>query len=291
MNRIITKQTARTGVPAEKTGWERENRTHFDDIVVNYDKTRWDYPAELYSDIMDYSQTDNKKTVEIGAGTGKATSPFLSAGYEVTAIEMGANMAEFIKEKFKDCSNFNVIVSDFEKAVLPESVYDLVYAASAFHWVDADIGCPKVFRLLKNGGTFALFRNNAVPEDGNELYEEIQAVYNKYYYSHYKPSPRPIRISDMSYEDFLTPAEIYRGFRFERMEDYGFENVTMKLYKTSQTYSADEYIALIDTYSDHRALPDDDRVALYAGIKEAILRHGGQHKLNFIFQLYMGRKP
>jgi len=21
-----------------KTGWERENRTHFDDIVVNYDK-------------------------------------------------------------------------------------------------------------------------------------------------------------------------------------------------------------------------------------------------------------
>ena len=278
-------------LPDSKTGWERENRTHFDDIVVNYDKVRWDYPPEIYADILDYSRTRGKKAVEIGAGTGKATAPMLNAGYDVTAVEMGANMAEFINDKFKHWDNFNVVATDFESAVLPENTYDIIYAASAFHWVNAEVGCPKVFRLLKKGGTFALFRNNAVPEDGNELYEEIQAVYGKYYYRHYKPSPRPTRISDMSYEDFLAPNEIHRGFRFERMEDYGFENVAMKLYKTSLIYNADEYIALIDTYSDHRALPDEDRLALYAGIKEAILRHGGQHKLNCIFQLYMGRKP
>jgi hypothetical protein len=65
----------------------------------------------------------------------------------------------------------------------------------------------------------------------------------------------------------------------------------MKLYDASQTYSADEYIALIDTYSDHRGLPDENRTALYAGIREAILRHGGHHKVDYIFQLYMGRKP
>lgn len=276
---------------SQKTGWERENRTHFDDIVVNYDKVRWDYPSELYTDVFNFTQTKSNKAVEIGAGTGKATAPFLHAGYDVTAVEMGVNMAEFLREKFRGCNNFNVIVSDFENAVLPESAYDLIFAASAFHWVDAKIGCPKVYRLLKDGGTFALFRNNAVPEYGNELYEEIQREYSKYYYSHYEPNPRSIRFSDMSYEDFLAPVEIHRGFRFERMEDYGFEKVTMKLYKTSQMYSADEYIALIDTYSDHRALPEDNRVALYAGIKNAILRHGGLHKLNFIFQLYMGRKP
>jgi hypothetical protein len=46
-----------------KTGWERENRTHFDDIVLNYDKARWDYPAELYADIIDYSRKKGTKTV------------------------------------------------------------------------------------------------------------------------------------------------------------------------------------------------------------------------------------
>ncbi len=85
-----------------RTGWERENRTHFDDIVANYDKVRWEYPTELYADIMNYSQTESKTAVEIGAGTGKATVPFLDSGYDVTAIEMGANMAAFIKDKFKD---------------------------------------------------------------------------------------------------------------------------------------------------------------------------------------------
>lgn len=273
------------------TGWERDNRAHFDEIVANYDKIRWDYPAALYADIMEYSGTKSKKAVEIGAGTGIATAPFLDAGYEVTAVEMGANMAAFIREKYKEHRNFDIIVSTFENVALDENVFDLVYAASAFHWVDAEIGCPKAHRLLKSGGTFALFRNNAIPEEGGALYEDIQAVYSKHYYRHYTPAPRPTRISEMTHDDFVAPVELYRSFRFEGMEQYGFENVIMKLYKASHSYSADEYIALMDTYSDHRALPDDSKAALYSGIKDAILLHGGRHHVKFIYQLYMGRKP
>jgi SAM-dependent methyltransferase len=270
------------------TGWERSKRTHFDEIVINYDKVRWEYPDELFADVIRYSGPEKgKKALEIGAGTGKATTPFLDMGYVVTAVEMGANMAEFLLGKFKRYTNFNVITATFEDASLEEISYDLIYAASAFHWVDAEIGCPKVFRLLKNGGTFALFRNNPVPADGEELYEEIQTVYEKYYYSYYSSNERPVRKSK---EEFWNPSEIYRGFRFEGLERYGFSEVTMKLYDASRTYSADEYIALLDTYSDHITLPDDNRAALYAGIKEAILRHGGHHKVEYVFQLYMGRK-
>ena len=273
------------------TGWERDKRTHFDEIVVSYDKIRWDYPGELFSDAIQYSrQEKGKKALEIGAGTGKATTPFLNAGYDVTAVEMGAGMTDFLLDKFREYMNFNVITSTFEDVPLEYDSYDLIYAASAFHWVDAEIGCPKVFRLLKRGGSFVLFRNNAVPADDDELYEEVQAVYKKHYYSYYKPDQRPVRISEMSEEDFGKPEEIYRGFRFESLERYGFKDITMKLYHYERMYSADEYIALLDTYSDHRALPDDNRAALYAGIKEAILKYGGYQKLNNIFQLYMGRK-
>jgi ubiquinone/menaquinone biosynthesis C-methylase UbiE len=76
------------------TGWERENRTHFDEIAVNYDKYRWDYPAELFADAIQYSgQRNGKRAIEIGAGTGKATTPFLDVGYAVTAEEMSAQSA------------------------------------------------------------------------------------------------------------------------------------------------------------------------------------------------------
>ena len=293
-----------------KTGWERENRTHFDDIVVNYDKSRWDYPAELFTDIFEYVGIRQKETLdidsgqknaleidsrqknalEIGAGTGKATAPFLDAGYHVTAVEMGANMSAFLLEKFKKFANFNVITTTFEDAELQDNTYDLIYAASAFHWIDAQIGCPKVHRLLKNGGVFALFRNNAIQSDKNQTYNEIQEVYEKHYYSHYKSDQRPVKISKMQYEDFMKPEELYRGFRFEGLEQYGFTDISMKLYETTRIYSADEYIALMDTMSDHRAMPEDKRAALYAGIKEVIIKHGGQIKMDYIFQLYMGKK-
>jgi len=268
------------------TGWERGRRVHFDEIAADYDKIRWDYPEALYQDIFRYAGT-GRKALEIGAGTGKATVPFLTAGYDVTAVEMGVNMSAFLSDKFKDRNNFKVITSTFEDAVLEEDSYDLIYAASAFHWVDADIGCPKVFRLLKNGGVFALFRNNMIPAVGEELYEETQAVYEKHYYSHFLTDERPVRIPK---EDFWKPSELYRGFRFENMEQYGFCDLMKNLYDAKRKYTTDEYMALMDTMSDHRSLPESNRIALYEGIRNAIEKHGGYREAEYVYQLYAGRK-
>jgi len=293
---------------AAKTGWERERRTHFDEVVENYDRIRPGYPGELFEDVLEYSENkhsehksfehnsseckypgaEKKKALEIGAGTGKATAPFLNAGYDVTAVEIGANMVAFLLEKFKENQHFHVIQSAFEDASLEENCYDLIYAASAFHWVDAEIGCPKAFRLLKSGGVFALFRYNALPAYGEPLYREIQVAYEKHYYSHYQTNERPVNKSS---EEYWKPSELFRAFRFEDMGKSGFQDIFMKLYDGAITYSTDEYIMFLDTMSDHRSLPEGNRAALFAGVKEAIERHGGQHQMAYAFQLYMGRKP
>jgi len=284
-----------------KTGWERENRVHFDEIAVNYDKYRWDYPAELFADAIQYSwhgnskesecfKTSGLKALEIGAGTGKSTTPFLDAGYNVTAIEMSANMSAFLLDKFKVYPNFNVITSTFEEARLYDDSYDLIYAASAFHWIDADVGCPKVMRLLKKDGAFVLFRNNTVRSNETGIFEAVNEAYEKHYYAHYPNHKRPIDIFKMNFDDFLKPEEVYRGFRFNSLQEYDFSDVTMKLYNAKQMYSPNEYISLMDTMSDHRALPEHYRESLYADIKKAIVNHGGQIKMSFIFHLYMGRK-
>lgn len=196
-------------------------------------------------------------------------------------------MTAFLMERFKVYSNFKVITSSFEEALLEEDSYDLIYAASSFHWVDAEKGCPKVYRLLKNGGTFALFRNNPVPAIGEELYEEIQMVYDKYYYTYYITRNRPVLRAK---EDYFKPSEISKSFGFDSLEKYGFKDAAMKLYDASLTYTVDDYIALLNTFTDHITLPDENRTALYDGIREAILRHGGYHRVDYVFQLYMGRK-
>ena len=69
----------------------------------------------------------------------------------------------------------------------------IVYAANSFHWIDPETGCSKAFRLLKSGGVFALFRYNGVPLDGDEMYEEIEKVYEKHYHPFYPDSKRPVK--------------------------------------------------------------------------------------------------
>jgi len=265
-------------------GWEREERKHFDEIVLNYEKSRWDYPDLLFKDVLKYNQAEpGKKAIEIGAGTGKVTAPFLDAGYVVTAVEMGQNMSDFLIEKYKGYKNFNVITSTFEDVKLENETYDLIYAASAFHWVESEIGCPKAYRLLKAGGTIALFRNSKFANKNEKLYEDIQEFYKEYYHKPYKPPEKK--------GDLWSPREILRGYGFENLTDYGFTDISTTLYEADISRTADEYIALMDTMSDHRSLPDNDRESLYAGIKNAINNHGGEITNTHVFQLYMGKKP
>ena len=274
---------------ADITGWETEKRTHFDESVLNYDKVRPEYSEKLFADVINFTGAGNKKALEIGAGTGKATTPFLDAGYDVTAVELGENMAEFLREKFKKYKNFNVIVSAFEDVISEENSYDLIYAASAFHWLNAEISCPKVFRLLKSGGIFALMRYNFLATHNEALDDEIHKVYEKYYFSYYTSKPTMVRYR-RSHDEFKEPAEIFKNYGFEDMKNYGFRDVSLNFYDITWKFDADEYIALLETFSDHRHLPEENRTALYAGIKEKIIDNGGYLKGDDVFQLYMGRK-
>ena len=132
-------------------------------------------------------------------------------------------------------------------------------------------------------GTFVATHNE-------ELDNEMQTVYDKYYFSYYTSKPRMVRHKRF-HDEFREPSEILNNYGFEDIGSYGFCDVSLKFYDVTQTFSADEYIALLETFSDHRHLPEENRTALYAGVKETILKHGGYLKDDDVFQLYMGRKP
>lgn len=71
-------------------------RTTFNEDEYNYDKARPDYPDELFEDIFsNIDLSENSNVLEIGIGTGQATLPILNKGCNVTAIELGNNLAKF----------------------------------------------------------------------------------------------------------------------------------------------------------------------------------------------------
>lgn len=58
---------------------------------------------------------------------------------------------------------------------------DLIYSASAFHWIPEEIGYKKVFEILKSGGVFARFANHPYKDKGREeIHEALQKIYSVY---------------------------------------------------------------------------------------------------------------
>ena len=133
----------------------------FDTVASTYEKLRPGYVKELYQTLFDYISIDENSTVvEVGSGGGQATAPILTTGCQLIAVEYGKQFSELLKDKFKEYQKFSVITGKFEDTVFEDNAFDLVFSASAFHWVPEKIGYEKVFSMLKNGGVFARFANH-----------------------------------------------------------------------------------------------------------------------------------
>ena len=252
-------------------------RLTFNEDVLNYDKMRPTYVKNLYDDVIRFAELDgNKKALEIGIGTGQATQPFLNTGCILTAIELGEDMAAFTKEKFLQFDNFSVVNSDFETVVLNNNNYDLIYSATAFHWIPEKLGYTKVFNLLKSGGAIALFWNHPYREE-DEFESAIQKVYDKYQTLVQSPVHR------FSEEKCFMITET--------IKKYGFIDIEYKLYHQTRILNTSQYMALLNTYSDHRARQEDVRISLEKDLSDTINRFGGKIDIQDTIDLYLARKP
>ena len=257
-------------------------RLTFNEVSEEYGRLRPHYPDALSSDLIAYSMLDaTKKALEIGIGAGQATLPFLKTGCELNAVEIGDKLARYSREKFASYKNFKVLNQDFESALLIEDSFDLIYSASAFHWIKPEIGFPKVCRLLKSGGVFAWFSVQPAPAH-RHIHDELEKVYEKYrrYFGGDKPE-----------FDRLPEAQRKQSDRVNAFRQYGFIEIVDKLYHGTRTLNASDYATLCSTYSDHRAIPEVDRIPFLQEIEDAVNRCGGEFTFADTFLLCMGRKP
>ena len=254
----------------------------FDTVASKYEKLRPGYVDDLYKEIFDYIDLNDKsEVVEIGIGGGQATLPILKTGCKLTAAEYGANFCEICREKFREYPNFSAINGKFEDIEFESNKFDFIYSASAFHWIPEQIGYEKVYSMLKNGGAFARFANHPFRDKFNpDLSEEIDRLYAKHYYTYYKTEPRKI-------------VEYTEKEAFDRAmlaKKYGFKDIKYKLFFRTRTFSAKEYSMLLGTYSDHIAIEENIRNEFLSEIEKAIDKNGGKLCLYDTIELQLARK-
>lgn len=255
----------------------------FNTVASAYEKLRPGYVRDLYDSIFEYIPlTAASRAAEVGIGGGQATLPILQTGCSVTAVDSGANFTELCKDKFSKYPNFSAVTGKFEDVPFEENAFDLVFSASAFHWIDEETGYSKVFRMLKSGGAFARFANHPYRDKGNPpLTDAIDKLYQKYYCPFHN---RPL---DDKHEYSETDARS----RAEIAAKYGFTDIRHAVFHRTRTFTPQEYIALLGTYSDHIAIDEPIRREFFGKIAEAIEAHGGSITIYDTLDLQLARKP
>jgi len=233
-------------------------RRTFDSAADLYETARPSYPTELFDDLVELAELEpGDRLFEIGCATGKATRPLLERGFSVVCVEMGEQLAERARRNLAGLP-VEIHVESFEAWDGEPGTFDLVYAATAWHWVDPALRYRKAHQLLRPGGHLAFWSAlHAFPEGFDPFFSEIQDVYDAIGESHPGewPPPPPDKIPD-------DRAEI---------EDSGlFDDVEVRRYIWETSYTADDYIALLDTFSGHIAMEAERREHLYREIRQRI---------------------
>ncbi len=253
----------------------------FDEDAELYDKARPEYPEQIFDDLFALGSLARTAAVlELGCGTGKATSHLARRGCRVVCVELGENLAAVARRNLLQFPRVEVVTSSFESWEPGESRsrFDLVFAASSWHWLDPDLCYAKTARLLKPGGVLAIVDNgHAFPDRFDPFFTEIQKSYEELGEPHLEwPPPRP--------ED-----EPDRREEIERSDK--FEVVGVKRHVWPVEYSAETYIDVLNTYSGHIAWEQWKRDKLYADVRRLIAqRPDGRIRKHYLSILHVSRR-
>jgi len=246
----------------------------FDEAAELYDAIRPGYP-EAVGDAIEAVIPRDSRVLEIGMGTGQATIMLARRGYNVLALEPGARLAAIAAKNLREYPSVAIENSTFENWQVAPGKFDLVLSATAFHWVSSEARYVKTAQALAQGGHLALLWNMTA----DYSFEESGGIQS-------------------AYERCLPPEDLKRRTVQERTlgwteaiaESGLYEECTVLQFPWSKWYSTEQYLMLLDTYSDHRPLPEETKRCLYGGIAEVLAANGGGLLKQNVAVLILARK-
>jgi SAM-dependent methyltransferase len=240
----------------QRKGW-------YSPAVEAYNSTRPKYPSGLVGQVVSAAQLSHaSRILEIGSGPGTATTSFAEFDCNIVCIEPNPGFCELAKINCKSYPQVEVINTSFEEWSLEPEAFDAVLAASSMHWIPSEIAYAKAARALKGDGHLILLWNKEL-QPCKSMQDALSGVYQQ----HAPPLGR--------YEDRKTQEDILAGLGQMMLDSGRFRNMVTATFATSLTYTVDQYISLLGTYSSCLKLDRRTRNALFAGLRACILEKGG----------------
>jgi SAM-dependent methyltransferase len=243
-----------------RMGSDRERlAAAFNSAAHLYHQARPEYPGELFGELVRLARLRRgDRLLEIGCATGKATIPLARHGFQITCVEPGADLAAEARRNLASFPRVDIAKGTFEAWQPPQAGFALVFAATAWHWIDPAVRYRKAWEVLREGGHLAFWSaTHAFPPGGDPFFHEIQEVYEE------------IGEGLPPGAAFPAPAEL-PDERAEIEASGLFTGVEVRRFGWEVSYTAEEYIRLLGTFSSHIVMAQWQRDRLYGEIRRRL---------------------
>ena len=250
----------------------------FSETAEIYAEVRPTYPEDMYRKIAEMvSDMANKNILEVGPGPGNSTREFMQYfPARITACEPNPDFGRLFAAQFTADPHVTLKNEHFEENAFAGQSFDVIYAATTFHWLDQAAKYAEASRLLTPEGWLITCWNNYLLMDV-ELKEKLSALFTAY--------DANIEMINGTMEKIL--AKIDR--RKNEIESGAYFSVVLHdLFETKYSYSAEQFCALLRTFADQSL---GDRMAtLLQAVRVLVMENGDELTIKVITNLEIARK-
>ncbi|MGI0494155.1 class I SAM-dependent methyltransferase [Alkalinema pantanalense CENA528] len=261
--------------------------------AVAYDQVRPRYPQALLGQVAMAAQLSARSRIlEVGCGPATATVDFAKLGCWILGLEPNPDFFALAQRNCQVFSNVTLQNLAFEEwlqefrrseqgSQMPNqeiSQFDAVLAASSFHWIPATVGYPQAARLLKKNGRLILLWNKEL-QPSESVYRGLSEIYQVH-------TPELDR-----YETREQRQQILQELGQMAIDSGYFQDLVTGQIDVEVTYTVDQYLTLLNTYSPYLKLDPVRKTALFTALRERIeVDWGGSLALSYISAFHITQK-
>ena len=249
----------------------------FDKAAEYYDKFRPGYPKEIIEAMVMHTNLNKaSKTLEIGAGSGKATELLKNYGFSIRCIDPGENLVKHGNIKFADYPNISFECGRFEELEQSDEKYDVIFSAQSFHWLPQPAGYQKCAEMLRENGYIAPFWNMYITYD-DEADNDLLELSKKY----------------GGFADFVSEEQYENRIQsiVKNIENSGlFQTPSVYKHLWIQEYTAEEYYGFVLTGNRFIQLPEEVKENAHTEIIEHANKFNGKIVRPYLCVLYLANK-
>ncbi|MCY7324096.1 MAG: SAM-dependent methyltransferase, partial [Phormidesmis sp. CAN_BIN36] len=166
----------------------------------------------------------------------------------------------------------------FDEWQLAPNRFNAILASNAWHWTPPEIRCQKAAAALNENGSLILLWNMS-PQLPLEVHQALNEVYQ---------SQAPSLVAER--EDRATQERILQGLTQDVADSGLFRTPISEHLPCQVTYSIDNYLALLNTFSPYRMLDPIRRDSIFISLREVLEKLGEGVQVSYLSAFQVSQK-